>query len=66
MEMRILCIGQAAYDITFPVDEPIVENQKYRVMEKIECMGGPAGNAAYLCARWLSLIHIFSTSTIRE
>lgn len=50
--MRILCIGQAAYDITFPVDEPIVENQKYRIMEKIECMGGPAGNAAYLCARW--------------
>lgn len=50
--MCILCIGQAAYDITFPIDEPIVENQKYRIMEKIECMGGPAGNASYLCARW--------------
>lgn len=50
--MCILCIGQAAYDITFPIDEPIVENQKYRIMEKTECLGGPAGNAAYLCAKW--------------
>ncbi len=50
--MSILSIGQAVYDITFPADTPIVENQKYRIPQRIECMGGPAANAAYLCALW--------------
>lgn len=50
--MSILCIGQAVYDITFPSEEPIVENQKYRVYDRSECMGAPAANAAYLCGLW--------------
>ncbi|WP_339180980.1 PfkB family carbohydrate kinase [Oceanobacillus sp. FSL W7-1293] len=58
--MSILCIGQAVYDITFPVDTPIVENQKYRIPQRIECMGGPAANAAYLCALWGSRTSLIS------
>lgn len=50
--MSILCIGQVAYDITLPIEEKIVENQKYRIYNKLECLGGPAGNASYLCAIW--------------
>lgn len=49
---RIFCIGQSAYDITIPLKEAICENQKYRITEKTECGGGPAFNAAYLCALW--------------
>ena len=49
---KIFCIGQSAYDITIPLSGPIVENQKYRVEEKIECGGGPAFNAACLCGIW--------------
>ncbi|EOH91799.1 carbohydrate kinase family protein [Enterococcus pallens] len=50
--MSILCIGQAVYDITFPLEEAIVENQKYRIYDRHECMGAPAANAAYLCGLW--------------
>lgn len=49
---QILCIGQAVYDITYPVDNFPIENQKYRIYEHLECMGAPAANAAYLCALW--------------
>lgn len=47
--MSIICIGQCVYDITFPMEGSLVENQKYRIYNKRECMGGPAGNAAYVC-----------------
>ncbi|GCF94968.1 ribokinase [Enterococcus florum] len=50
--MSILCIGQAVYDLTFPTDSTIVENQKYRIFDRHECMGAPAANAAYLCGLW--------------
>lgn len=50
--MSILCIGQSVYDITFPCEESIIENQKYRIYDRLECMGAPAANAAYLCALW--------------
>lgn len=50
--MSIFCIGQSAYDIITPVEEAIVENQKYRITEMFECGGGPALNAAFLCALW--------------
>ena len=50
--MSILCVGQAVYDLTFPVNEPLVENQKYRIPDRHECMGAPAANAAYLCGSW--------------
>ena len=50
--MSIVCIGQCAYDLTFPIHEPLIENQKYRIMEPFSCIGAPAANAAYLCALW--------------
>jgi len=50
--MSIYCIGQAVYDITFPVAEKIEENRKYRVENKFECIGAPATNAASLCGIW--------------
>lgn len=50
--MSIFCIGQSAYDIIIPMEEPIIENQKYRVTEWFESGGGPAFNAAFLCALW--------------
>lgn len=46
--MKVLCIGHVCYDITMPLDNFPKENIKYRVNEKIECGGGPAGTAAYL------------------
>lgn len=50
--MKVLCIGNNAYDITTPVDTFPVENVKYRVHDRIECGGGPASNAAYLLGLW--------------
>ncbi len=50
--MKVLCIGHAAYDITTPVETFPKENTKNRVQERIECGGGPAGNAAYLLGKW--------------
>lgn len=50
--MKILCIGHASYDITFPMDSYPVENTKNRLTKKIECGGGPASNAAYLLGKW--------------
>ncbi len=50
--MSLLAIGQCVYDITLPIEEGLVENQKYRIHQKSECIGGPATNAAYLCGLW--------------
>lgn len=50
--MKVLCIGHISYDITFPVENFIIENTKNRVNEKIECGGGPASNAAYLLGKY--------------
>lgn len=51
-DMKILCIGHATYDITTPVETFPKENTKNRVHERVECGGGPAGNAAYLLGKW--------------
>jgi sugar/nucleoside kinase (ribokinase family) len=51
-DMKIICIGHAAYDITTPVENFPKENTKNRVQERIECGGGPAGTAAYLLGKW--------------
>lgn len=56
----IFCIGQSVYDITIPLDGAIRENQKYRVIHKEECGGGPAFNAAYLCAMWGENVELIS------
>ncbi len=50
--MKVLCIGNVAYDITIPVDGYPVENTKNRVNRRIECGGGPASNAAFLLGKW--------------
>ena len=50
--MKVMCIGQAAYDITIPVNEYPVENKKIRFDERIECGGGSSSNAAFLLAKW--------------
>ncbi len=50
--MRIICVGQAAYDITLPLDHFPIENKKVRVADRIECGGGSASNCAYLLAKW--------------
>lgn len=50
--MKILVIGHAAYDITFPLDKFPEENTKNRVSARVECGGGPAFNAAYLLGKW--------------
>lgn len=49
---KILCLGHASYDITIPMDKYPVENIKYRVLNRVECGGGPASNAAYLLGKW--------------
>lgn len=58
--MEILCIGQCAYDITFPIKGEISENHKYRIKELYECIGAPAANSAYLCAKWGGNVGIIS------
>lgn len=51
--MKILCIGQSAYDITLPVDSYPIENKKIKIgNRKVECGGGSANNGAYLLGLW--------------
>lgn len=50
--MKLVCVGQSAYDMTYFIHEPLIENQKYRIQERMECIGAPATNAACLCAQW--------------
>lgn len=50
--MKIMCLGQSAYDITLPLDHYPVENKKVRIEGKVECGGGSASNCAYLLAKW--------------
>lgn len=49
---KVLCIGNASYDITFCMDNYPIENKKYRVPERVEGGGGPASSAAYLLGKW--------------
>lgn len=55
--MKILCIGNVSYDITYPMDKYPVENFKYRVKDKITGGGGPSSNAAYLLGKWKMNTH---------
>ncbi len=48
----ILCVGQAVYDVTIPYAGPLQANRKYRIAGAQGCSGGPALNAACLCALW--------------
>lgn len=58
--MKILCIGQSAYDITIPVENFPEENKKYKVHEVYECGGGSANNASYLLAKWHDEVYLAS------
>lgn len=59
--MKILCLGQSAYDITIPVTEYPIENRKYRVHDVYECGGGSSNNSAYLLAKWNDEVYLAST-----
>lgn len=48
----ILVVGLSTYDLTVPMKGALIENQKYHVEIGHEGGGGPAFNAAYLCAKW--------------
>ncbi|MDO4312112.1 MAG: PfkB family carbohydrate kinase [Eubacteriales bacterium] len=58
--MGIVCIGQSAYDITVPIQEPVVDNRKYRIHTEMQCGGGPALNSACLCALWGAPVQLVS------
>ena len=52
MKVSALCIGQAAWDLCFIVDDYPAENSKAETELLVESGGGPAANAAWLLARW--------------
>ncbi|MFV0275487.1 MAG: carbohydrate kinase family protein [Bacilli bacterium] len=58
---KILCLGNASYDITIPVGDYPEENTKIRVNKKEECGGGSASNAAYLLGKWKSNVYFCGT-----
>lgn len=62
--MKVLCIGQATYDITLPVEKYPIENKKIKTTEKVECGGGSASNVAYLLSQWQ--IESYFAGTIGE
>ena len=50
--MDVLCIGHAAYDLSFYVDTFPLENSKCQTETILESCGGAAANAAYLLSKW--------------
>lgn len=50
--MKILCMGNASYDITYEVDKYPIENTKNRIDKQTTCGGGPAATAAFLLGKW--------------
>ena len=50
--MKILCIGNVSYDITYSMDGYPIENFKYRMNNKVTGGGGPSATAAYLLGKW--------------
>jgi sulfofructose kinase len=52
MNVSVLCVGHAAWDLCFVVDAYPAENSKAETSLLIESGGGPAANAAWLLARW--------------
>ena len=59
--MKILCVGQSAYDITLPVSGYPIENRKYKIKDVYECGGGSCNNAAYLLAMWGMDVYLASS-----
>lgn len=50
--MKVLCIGNASYDVVIPVDGFPKENFKYRVDNAFSFGGGSGATAAYLLGKW--------------
>jgi sulfofructose kinase len=51
MEIEVLCVGMAVYDLVFAVDTHPAPNEKRFAHHFIECGGGPAANAAVTVAK---------------
>lgn len=58
--MGIVCVGQSAFDITVPIQEPVIDNRKYRIQTEVQCGGGPALNSSCLCALWGAPVQLVS------
>jgi sulfofructose kinase len=58
--MNILCIGQSTLDISLPLDQELIENEKFRVYDKLESAGGPATTASILCGLWGEEVSLLS------
>ncbi|MCI0624962.1 MAG: PfkB family carbohydrate kinase [Acidobacteria bacterium] len=52
MSLEVLCIGHAAYDLSFFIQGFPAENSKCETEYLMESGGGPAANAAYLLSSW--------------
>jgi len=52
MPLDVLCVGHAACDVSFFVDQYPLENSKCETRESLEACGGPAANAAWLLSAW--------------
>ena len=59
--MKVLCVGQSAYDITLPMSGYPIENKKYKINHQIECGGGSSNNAAYLLSLWGNEVYLASS-----
>jgi sulfofructose kinase len=51
MEIDVLCVGHASYDLVFPVDRHPEADEKCFATGLVSCGGGPAANAAVTAAR---------------
>jgi len=51
MEIDVLCVGHASYDLVFPVDHHPEADEKCFAAGLVSCGGGPAANAAVTVAR---------------
>lgn len=52
MEVDVLCIGHAAFDVSAFVNGYPEENSKCETPDSLEGCGGPAANAAWLLSYW--------------
>lgn len=50
--MKIICIGQATYDITLPVPKSLAKDSKIKIDKQYKTYGGSAYNAASLLSKW--------------
>ena len=49
--LDVLCVGTAAYDLTFLIDHHLQPDEKRAASELVRCGGGPAANAATTVCR---------------